>query len=317
MRRTLLRARLLCAFAIASASASAEPKPAHVLPLAETLKGPAKEAYASGALLLNHNDFAGAVVKYEQAYDLSKDSRLLFDMAICEKGLRHYTRMQKRLRQFQTEQGAGISADDKAAVDGALAVVAQLVGSLQLTVSEAGATVEVDGEAAGVTPLAEPLALDLGKHKLAVSKSGFEPASETIEIAGGSATQHAVTLVAEAHVARLVVTTDSLATVWLDGKVSAKGRLDQIVPPGPHEIRVTAPGKRPYKTSLDLRNGETHSLEVTLTSERIGLLPWIGGGAVVAIGAVVGGYFLFKPSDTVGAVPAGKFGSVSFSSRRP
>ena len=40
------------------------------------------------------------------------------------------------------------------------------------------------------------------------------------------------------------------------------------------------------------------------------LWPWIVGGAAVVAGAVVGGYFLFKPKAEPGQVPVDKLGTV-------
>jgi hypothetical protein len=62
--------------------ASARPPEAADVPLAQTLQGPAKDAYSSAGPLFNNGDFAGAFTKYRAAYDLAKDPRLLYDMAL-------------------------------------------------------------------------------------------------------------------------------------------------------------------------------------------------------------------------------------------
>jgi hypothetical protein len=70
-------------------------------------------------------------------------------------------------------------------------------------------------------------------------------------------------------------------------------------------VNVTESGKLPYKAQVDLRDGETRSLEVTLENERTGspVWPWIVGGVAVAAGAAIGGYFLLQPQDTTTPVP--------------
>jgi hypothetical protein len=174
------------AFALAAPLASAGPAvaPASERPLEATLQGAAKDAYGSARILFTSGDFAGAATKYGQAYELSKDPRLLFDVAVCEKNLRHYARTQSLLEQYVRDVGARIQADDKAAVDAALAAIRNFVGRVRLAVSEAGASVSVDGQPAGTTPLAAPLVLDLGKHTLGVKKEGFAPAEQTVDIGG-------------------------------------------------------------------------------------------------------------------------------------
>jgi hypothetical protein len=315
MMRSLVRVCVLCALVGGAAPARAQP-PAK--PLAESLQGAAKEAYASAKILFSNHDFAGALAKYKQAYQQSKDARLLYDMAICEKNLRRYARMGSLLRQYEKEEGTALAGDEKQIVDDALAAIKNLVGAVTLAVSEAGAGVSVDGEAAGTTPLPGALMLDLGPHKIAVAKEGFEPIEKQMEVAGGSDTQLALTLTPQAHLARLVVSADPEATVSVDGKLVGKGRFEGVQASGPHVVAVTATGMRPYKAEIELREGERRTLEVTLEAEHPTVIwPWIVGGAALAAGAAVGGYLLLKPSDTTTPIPAGSFASVQFSSWRP
>jgi hypothetical protein len=313
MRSVLVRACLLGGIALVASPASAQAPGAGERPLAESLQGPARDAFASGRLLFNNNDFAGAATKYQQAYELSKDPRLLFDMAICERNLRAYAKMQGLLEQYERETGAGISAEDKAAVDGALSAIKNLVGTVKVAVSEAAAAVTVDGQVVGTTPLGRPLVVDLGKHTIVATKAGFETTEQTIDVAGGGEMAVTFALVAQRHVAHLVVVAEAVATILIDDKVADRGRFDGNLSPGAHEVRVTEPGKTPYKADLDLRDGETRTVQVTLESERhAAVWPWVVGGAVAAVGLGVGGYFLFKPQDQTTPIPPGKLTAVQF-----
>ncbi len=152
--------------------------------LAESLKGPAAEAFQSAQILKNNGDDAGALLKYEEAYGLSKDPRLLFNMAVCARSLKAYARMQELLRSYLREAAASLSAQEEMDVDNALAAIRNLVGSVQVDVNEAGAAVSVDGRSVGTTPLA-PLTLDLGSHVVSVRKSGFAPVDQALQVAGG------------------------------------------------------------------------------------------------------------------------------------
>src|SRR5271167_2120409 len=142
----LVTTGLDCRTAIAQSDAGVAPSS---VPLAESLSGAAKEAYEAAVVLLDNGDSGHAIEKYGQAYDLSKDPRLLFDMAVCDRDLRAYARMQGLLWRYQQEAGSGMSAQQKADVEAALAAIHDLVGMLHLSVSEGGADVTVDGEPAG------------------------------------------------------------------------------------------------------------------------------------------------------------------------
>jgi hypothetical protein len=74
---------------------------------------------------------------------------------------------------------------------------------------------------------------------------------------------------------------------------------------------VTAPGKKAYTASLDLRDGETRGFQVTLEDDHgVGPWPWIAGGTALAAGMIVGGYFLFRPHDEPAAAPTGTLPTV-------
>ncbi|MEO8903926.1 MAG: hypothetical protein ABI488_16520 [Polyangiaceae bacterium] len=91
--------------------AAAEPKAA--APLSQSLGGEVKSAYESAKLLLDDNDFAGALTKFKRSYDVLKDARLLWNMAVCEKELRHYTRAGTLVSRYLEEGGALISVDQR------------------------------------------------------------------------------------------------------------------------------------------------------------------------------------------------------------
>jgi hypothetical protein len=315
MKSALLRPAWILAVLLAAPLVAAQPS--GTTPLAESLSGRAKEAYESAKVLINNHDWAGAYTKFQQAYDLSKDPRLLFNMAVCARDMREYARTEQLLVRYKQEAGKSLSSDDAAQVDAALATIRSLVARVKLEVNEEGAAVAVDGDPSGTTPLAAPLVVDLGKHTLSVSKPGFEPVGRTIESVGGSESTIAITLVPVVHAAHLAVVAELGATVLVDKKQVGTDRFDGSLAPGMHEIQVTAPGKKPYTSLLELRDGESRTLQVTLAAETRSapLWPWIVGGAAIAAGAAVGGYFLFRPHDERGPVPPGSLGTVDLTFR--
>jgi hypothetical protein len=305
---------LFVVLSLATADAYAQPAPS--APLSESLKGEAKQAYDSAKLLAQNNDFAGALQEFTHAYKISKDPRLLYNMAICEKGLRHYARMKAVLEQYLREGGGMITGESRATAEEALAATKSLVGVLKVTVNESGAEVLVDGQSVGATPLASSLPVELGHHRVTIKKAGFETVEQGIDAFGGSEVPMNITLTAAKHTAQLVVSTDSAATIMVDGKTLAQGHFDGAVESGVHHINVSEQGRQTYRTDVELHDGEMRQLQVTLEEDKHGASspwPWIIGGVVVAAGATVGGYFLFRPQQqTTTPVPAGSFGNVTF-----
>jgi hypothetical protein len=282
-------------------------------PLAESLHGEAKDAYSAAKLLFLNHDYSGALTQFGRAYELAQDPRLLFDMAVCEKNLRHYVRMHALLERYVADPSPLISPESRATAREALAAIQGFVGSLRVAASEGGASVSLDGEPVGVTPLAKPVSVDLGKHVVGVRKAGFAPTETTVEVPGGVEVPVEVHLTPEVHAARLVVSADAAAAIAVDGALAATGRFDRAVAPGAHELSVTEPGRRAYPAQVDLHAGETRTLEVSLEREAgAPVWPWIVGATVVAAGAAVGGYFLFKPKDQAADVPEGNVPGARF-----
>ena len=217
---------------LAGRTAAADPAPPPRTPLAESLSGSARAAYDAAVILRNNNDCGGAIAKYQEAYDLAKDPRLLFDMAVCERDLRAYARMQGLLLRYEREDGAAMPPEQQAAVDAALAAIHNLVGAVHLTVSEDGADVSVDGEAAGKTPFAAPIVLDLGKHALAVKKDGFQAVERTVAISGGNETTVTIALVRQPHPAQFHLARRSRGD-HRDRRERARARLVRWTPSRP------------------------------------------------------------------------------------
>src|SRR5580692_10239044 len=71
--------------------------------LADSLPADARRDYDAGKLLFEDGDYATALLKYQAAYDSTKDARLLWDVAVCEKSLRHYARALAALARYLTE----------------------------------------------------------------------------------------------------------------------------------------------------------------------------------------------------------------------
>ena len=74
--------------ALAQGAKAARTKAVKKKSLSETLTGDALAAFKRGVdLFQNARNYEGAVAEFKQAYSLSKDPRLLFNMAIAEREL--------------------------------------------------------------------------------------------------------------------------------------------------------------------------------------------------------------------------------------
>jgi hypothetical protein len=300
-----------------SAAAPSDPTPsapAPVAPLAESLQGSARADYAGARILYEDGDYAGAYTKLESAYHASKDPRLLWNMAACEKALRHYANVMNLLERYLTEGGALIGTDERQATHELVETVREFVNELRLDVQPAGVDVYVDGVKVATAPLAGPLRVDMGKRKLRFQKEGFVPHETEMDLGGGKSVVLKVQLQAEVHEGTLRIMSDPSAVISVDGRVVSTGQWVGTLASGTHSVYVSAEGKQPYKTEVVVKDRDTSSLHVNLIDEQgppglkadssSSALWWIVGGVALA-GAGVGGYFLLKPGDGPAPPPDG------------
>lgn len=312
--RVALCLSVLVAASSVASIAVADPKTAK--PLAVALTGEAKSAYEAGKLLYTDGDASGALAKFKKAYDVSHDARLLWNMAACEKSLRHYARAANLVSQYLKDAAELLTAENVASATETQKALRTFTSDVTLSGAPKGARILVDGEPVGTAPLTGPLALDVGTRVLRVEADGFQPWETKLAVAGNEQLKVAAALVPTAG-ARLRIEAAEGDAVNVDGRPVGAGAWEGALPPGEHRVRVTADGKKPYETVVQIASGGFRTVDVTLedADTKKPVWPWIvvGGGLLVG-GAVVGGYFLFKPKEEPGQVPTGRLGTVTLPS---
>ena len=280
-------------------------------PLASELQGYALTDYQAARVLFDDGDYAGASLKFQHAFDLSGDARLLWNIAVCEKNLRHYAAVLRLVERYAREIGPIMSPEHRDEVDAVLETVRTLVSTVRISVDQPEVDVYVDGAPAGTTPLVGPLLIDLGLHEIALKKSGFEDHVISQEFSGGSYSVFEVTLQRSDPRGKLRVIADAGASIRVDGNIVGQGEWHGSLPAGMHALHVSAEGMRDYNKDVTVVDGKEHTLYVTLEApeSNIPAWVWVGAGVVVASGLVTGGYFLFRSPEKVDGV-AGSLDSV-------
>jgi len=276
--------------------------------LAETLPPEARAEYDAGKLLFGDGDYAGALVKFQKAATLSNNPRLLWNMAACEKNLRHYSKALPLVERYQAAAGSALTAQDRSEAEALVSTLRAFVSMLRITANEDGATVLVDDEPVGTTPLASPVLVDVGTRRIRVTKAGFHEAVISRQVVGAEPLTLQVDLVKELTDGRLVVrSNEPRGSIQIDGRTVGEGSWEGRLANGGHTLVVSAPQRKTYQTEVYLQPGQLRTVSVTLEDNRVkggaSAWPWITGGAAVAAAAAVGGFFLFRPQDQPAPAP--------------
>ncbi len=150
--------------------------------------------FAQGIALYEDGDFDGALFEFERAYASKPDYRLMYNIGVARLETNDYAGSKRAFTQYLDEGGDEIASDRRTEVRTQLQTLAARVGTLTIRCDHEGAAVSVDGEPIGVTPLAEPLMVNLGRRSVSVALAGFENHQETVEVGGGAMLAVDVTL---------------------------------------------------------------------------------------------------------------------------
>lgn len=183
-------------------------------------------------------------------------------------------------------------------------------GSILIEVAVPGATVTIDGEVAGETPLNDPIVTPPGHHVVEVTRPGYEPARTEIELEDRGVARVDLQLTPQSNlppelsgILALNVSEDG-ATVLVDGRPFQEGRL----PVGRHRLEVTRDGFEPWSEEVEVASGGSTPIEVDLMptagfreqyesrARRFRIAAYVTGGLGIAALATTLGLFVWNGS---------------------
>jgi hypothetical protein len=282
-------------------------------PLGETLKGDAKAAYEEARRLFKAGDYKASLDALERAQKLSPDPRLFWNMAACENKLGHHAKAITLVEKYLAAGGGILSDAERKEATDFIVAMQTLVGTVTVSSPLEGVELAIDDEIVGATPFARPLYVDAGEHRIRMRHAGYKEATRTETVPAGGTAAWTLEMTKDVHEGRIVVTAGSGESIWLDGELVGTTQWGSNVASGKHTVLVTATGKKSREQAVDIHDGDVKTIDVHL-QESSGSNTWIyvSGGALLAAGAVVGGYFLFKGSATPQPDPKGTLGTFSF-----
>ncbi len=312
MRRPL--ALVVVSFAL-SIAGSAEAQSPHATSLADSLHGEAKSAYDEARRLFKAGDFKGCVDALTRAQKLEPDPRLFWNLAACEKKLGHHARALNLVDRYLAAGGSILSDAERREAQDFINAMKTLVGTVTVTSALDGVQLFVDDELVGSTPFAKALFVDGGEHRIRGTRAGYVSVARVETVPAGGAVSWVLELARENHEGHLVVSAGPSESIWVDGVLMGRGEWGGNVQSGTHQVAVTAQGKPSRDQAVEIKDGEARTVDLHLAASPQGDHTWwyVGGGVLVAaIGATIGGYFLFKQSPSSPSDPRGTLGTYSF-----
>ena len=151
---------------------------------ADSSKARARKLLLDGNRLSERGLFLDALNKYKKARLIYPSSKIDLNIGSTLDALGRRPEAATYLARFLLQKG---DASDKVVqqVRTFLEGIKKKVGSVEVTCPEEGATVKVDGRVIGTTPLAVPIFLEPGEHRLIVTKGAAGAFEKAVRLAAG------------------------------------------------------------------------------------------------------------------------------------
>lgn len=273
---------LLTAFIIILPAARATAAPTS-LAVRETLPELARTKFDEGSALYKAGSYQEAKAAFLGAYQASLDPRVLYNVAVCEKGLGRFARAIDLLKTSASKASwpsseSGPPESYSRLVEETVEKLSHHVGYVAIDLepkSVTGVAVFVDGER--VTTFSESgtqtvLPLDLGSHLIRVAKDGYSAS------ASAGRAEHAVTIGAAGTVEHVRFSLNPLpkgsvtiecaerlhqqkpCEVWLDGSYVGRAPVTVERAAGKHTVRASLASALFDETQIDFEAGSNKQL---------------------------------------------------------
>jgi hypothetical protein len=252
----------------------------------------AKTSLANGDKAARDKEWGKAITEYEAANKAAPSSEALDGAANAHYQLKHDTDAHAAYSAWLQTYGAKAPAAKKQAAEARLNEIAARTGVLALDVSEPGATISVDDRAMGTSPLASPLRLPAGPHRVRVTKDGFNAFEGSTNIAAGSTTNVSAKLDVASGKGRLSVKekTGKAIRVFVDNVDVGEAPWSGDVDPGAHEVSGRSGALMAAPEKVTVERGKTRDVELvaSTTSATLKLGTSDGKGLIYLDGKLVG-----------------------------
>lgn len=127
--------------------------------------------------------YLAALADYEGAYAAFNDSKIFFAIGLAEKKLGRYVEALGHFDRFLAEVGDNEAL--RAMVEEHTDEMKEFLGAIFFKIDPDGATVEINGDNIGKSPLNRPHYVPPGEHTYKIARKGFKTVTGTVELEAG------------------------------------------------------------------------------------------------------------------------------------
>jgi hypothetical protein len=233
---------------------------------AEAKKADARSHFERALSLFDEEAWDAALVEFERSRELYPTRAATKNAAIC---LRRLHRFDEALDMFDTllREFPDLPPQDKAIVEREVSELRVRVGTVDVQMTEPGASIVIDGRDRGTSPPAAPLRVSVGSHLVRVYKKGFSPFERRVDVSGGQNVPIQVKLAALTRSGTLKVTEQNgkNVDVLVDNVVVGQTPWEGPLPLGDHTVLLRGEGvlgTQPASVAIELNRDTALTLAI-------------------------------------------------------
>ncbi|MCA9619518.1 MAG: PEGA domain-containing protein, partial [Myxococcales bacterium] len=266
-------------------------------------KAKGREHFQKGITLIKERAWSEALAEFLASRELYPTRVATTNAAIAYRELRRFDESLAMYETLMREYG-DMPAAEMEEVKKAVTELRGRVGSIDIDLTEPGATIVIDDVTRGTYPPPGPLRVSAGSHIIRVVKEGYEPFETTVDVAGGNAARVSAPLTKLTESGQLSVTETKGRTlvVLVDdvevGQTPWSGRLSI----GQHSVRLRGEdklGTPPVAAPVKSQETTSLSLEASPLTAQLRIEP-TPANAEVFIDAVTVGRGIWEGAMTAG-----------------
>jgi hypothetical protein len=249
--------------------------------------------YAKAVSFYKEGDYASALAEFRAAYDAAPAWEVLFNIGLTERRLFKYGQAVQTFNRYLAEGGAKVPKDRRKDVEKELEQVRALTAAITFKVEGEPATVFIDGDPIGTSPMKEPQLLSPGEHVFRAERTGARSEDKRLTLVSGTALQVALSpkaLIDDGPVLISFESSPTGAVLTIDGRLG--GVAPTVVPlkPGSHEVLADLDGYATARTDVVVTAGQARRVTLALEQSVGSAMEQRSGGRtkVPVAGLVIG-----------------------------
>jgi hypothetical protein len=152
-------------------------------PASASAQDEAASRFKKGLDLFKEGDYQAALIELRRANDLAPNYNVLYNIGQVYFQLQDYPNALHSLQRYLAEGGKAIDIKRRLEVEKDIEKLKSRVANIEITVNVPDAEVTIDDVSAGKSPLPKTVLVGAGRHRIVISKAGFDSVTRIVEIA--------------------------------------------------------------------------------------------------------------------------------------